>query len=276
MPGSSARFSRPLKLEGWTALVTGASSGIGKVFARQLAAEGVNLILVARSEAKLQTLAAELKKAHGIAAHVFVSDLSFHEAPRRLFESIEKSKLAVDLLINNAGVGRFGYFEDATVEADEAILAVNINALVALTHLFIPGMLVRKKGGILNVASTAGFQPIPFLSLYSATKAFVISFTEALNYEYESRGLRVMTLCPGNTNTDFHRVAAMEKRKIQMVATPEDVVRYGLNVFKNTRRATAVYGFLNKMGTQAIRFVPRSWVTNVTGILFRPQQKPQN
>lgn len=258
------------EFKGITALVTGASSGIGECFARQLAEQGANLILVARSEDKLRSLAAELKLTHNIEAHVFAADLGFHEAPRRLFDSVRQAGLQVDLLINNAGFGRYGYFEDATAEADDAMLDVNMGSLVALTHLFLPDMLRRKKGGILNVASTAAFQPLPFLALYSATKSFVLSLSEALWGEYRNRGIRVLCLCPGNTQTEFHRVAGSEKKRVIYVARAEDVARYGLRVFQKGSRPTAVYGFFNWLLAQMSRFFPRRWTAFFTGFLFRP------
>lgn len=269
------------EFKGITALVTGASAGIGECFARQLAEQGANLILVARSEDKLRSLAAELKLTYSIEAHVFAADLSFHEAPRRLFDNVQQAGIHVDLLINNAGFGRYGFFEETTAEADDAMLDVNISSLVALTHLFLPGMLRRKKGGILNLASTAAFQPIPFLALYSATKSFVVSFSEALWGEYRGRGIRVLCLCPGNTETGFHRVAGSERKRVIYVAKAEAVARFGLRVFRKSNRPTAIYGFFNWLLTQTPRLFPRRCVAFVTGFLFRPsssfskQREPQ-
>lgn len=253
-----------------TVLVTGASAGIGETFARKLAQEGANLILVARSKEKLECLAEGLRRSHGIEVHVFPADLSFHEAPRRLFEEIQKAGLEVDLLINNAGVGRYGYFEDASAEADDAMLAVNIHSLVGLTHLFLPGILERKRGGILNVASTAAFQPLPFLALYSASKSFVVSFTEALWAETLGCGIRVLCLCPGNTDTDFHRLAGSEKRRVIYVASAEAVVGFGLRAFKESNRPTVIYGYFNWLLVQGHRFAPRALVARVAGLFFRP------
>jgi hypothetical protein len=255
---------------GVTALVTGASFGIGEDFARQLAQAGANLILTARSKDRLEKLAAELKQAHGIAAHFFPGDLSRLETPRLLFEAIRQQGLEVDLLINNAGFGRGGPFEDVDVETDNAMLMVNVHSLVALTHLFIPEMLARKKGGIINVASTAGFQPLPFFSLYAATKAFVISFTEALWAEYEGRGIRVLCLCPGNTDTDFDRRAGLLDKSIFLVGRSEDVVRQALKVYAETNRPTTIHGWGNRFLTLGYRLFPREWMIRIARLIYKP------
>ena len=256
---------------GITALVTGASYGIGEHFARELAREGAHLILVARSKNKLEALAAELKQAYGVQIHVFEADLSFHETPRRLFEILQKERLSVDLLINNAGFGRSGYFEDATAEKDNEMLLVNINSLVALTHLFLPDMLVKGSGGIINVASTAAFQPLPHLSLYSATKAFVLHFTEALWGEYKDRGVRILCLCPGNTITEFHHRAGIQKRRVVFISKAPDVAKFALNVYQNTNHPTAIYGLMNWLMAQGHRFLPREWLIRIICKLYHPQ-----
>ncbi len=258
------------ELKGLTALVTGASYGIGESFARELAREGMNLVLVARSKDKLEKLAEELKAAYPIRVDYFELDLSFHEAPRRLFETIKKEKLSVDLLVNNAGFGRTGYFEDAPAEKDNEMALVNINALVALTHLFIPDMLVNGKGGVINVASTAAFQPIPFLTLYSATKAFVLSFTEGLWGEYQRRGIRVLCLCPGNTRTEFHKRAGIEGKKVFLSADSGDVVRFALHHYKTNSKPTVVYGFFNWLLAQGHRFLPRRYLVKIAARLYDP------
>lgn len=256
--------------QGMTALITGASYGIGEEFAKQLAEQGAHLILAARSTDRMQVLAEELKKKHNIQAYVFQADLSLTETPCKLFEAIQKQGLQVDLLINNAGFGRAGCFENVDAETDNAMLMVNINSLVALTHLFIPGMLARKKGGIINVASTAGFQPLPFLSLYAATKAFVISFTEALWGEYQHRGIRVLCLCPGNTRTEFDRRAGVQDKSLFLVAEANDVVRRALRIYRDTDRPTTVYGFLNRLLAQAYRFSPRRLTILVGRLIYQP------
>jgi len=252
-----------------TALVTGASSGIGEEFAKQLAAKGANLILVARSEDALTRLAQSIREEFGVKAEVFVSDLSQELSPYELFDSVQKSALQVDLLVNNAGFGARTRFEEGDPRLPQEMLAVNVHALVALTRLFLPGMLSRGTGGIINVASTAAFQPMPFLSLYAATKAFVLSFTEGLWGEYEKIGVRIFCLCPGNTRTQFHEKAKIKPRQIFLAAASEDVVRYGLKIFCRTDRPTAVYGAINKILAQGYRLAPRKLVLKIVKLLYR-------
>ena len=252
-----------------TALITGASGGIGEVFARELAAKGCHLILVARSKEKLEQLATELSQKHGVKTTVFDADLTLPEIPQYLFNQISKAKLTVDILINNAGFGRCGKFEAVDLHADDKMLMLNIHSLVALTHLFIPGILERKKGGILNVASTAGYQPLPYMAMYGATKAFVLSFTEALWAEYKGKGVRIFCLCPGNTKTNFHEVAGVKGRKVFFPATSEQVVRFGLRLFLQTNRLSAVYGFANQILTLGNRLLPRAWVVLIAKLIYR-------
>ncbi|HXV28281.1 MAG TPA: SDR family oxidoreductase [bacterium] len=260
-------------LKGITALITGASFGLGEAFARELAAEGANLILVARSRERLEILGSELAKIHGIQTHIFETDLSFQEAPYRLFDSLQKAHLSVDLLVNNAGFGRAGYFEDANAEKDNEMLLVNVNSLVSLTHLLLPDMLVKGRGGIINVASTAAFQPLPFLSLYSATKAFVLHLTEALWAEYCQRGIRILCLCPGNTKTEFHARAGIRRKRIFLQADPRDVVRLGLRVFKTTDQPTAIFGFRNWLLAQSHRFLPRRCLLRIVRRFYRSKPR---
>ncbi len=259
-----------MNFKGITALVTGASSGIGEAFARELAREEAHLILVARTKDRLEILGSELAKAHGIETHIIETDLSFQEAPFRLFEELQKKRLSVDLLINNAGFGRAGYFEDVNAEKDNEMLLVNINSLVALTHLLIPDMLVKGRGGIINVASTAAFQPLPFLTLYSATKAFVLHFSEALWAEYRHRHLRVLCLCPGNTKTEFHQRAGIHRKRIFLPSEPRDVVQFGLHAFEHSDKPTAVYGFGNWLLSQAYRFLTRKCLLKIVHRFYRP------
>ena len=262
-----------INLKGMTALVTGASSGIGEAFARELASKGVHLILVARSKDRLEALGAELTKIHGIQTHIFELDLSFQEAPYRLFEQLQKSRISVDLLINNAGFGRAGFFEDVSAEKDNEMLLVNINSLVALTHLLLPDMLVKGRGGIINVASTAAFQPLPFLTLYSASKAFVLHFTEALWAEYRRRNIRILCLCPGNTKTEFHQRAGIHHKRVFFTAGPREVVQFGLRVFAHSDRPSAVYGFGNWLLSQAHRFLPRKCLLRIVRSFYRSAKR---
>ncbi|MDD5671278.1 MAG: SDR family oxidoreductase [Candidatus Omnitrophica bacterium] len=256
-------------------LITGASGGLGAEFARQLAQAGAHVILVARSKDKLETLAAELKKQFAIQAHVFVSDLSLAESPQLLFDAVKEKDLSVDLLINNAGLGAYGPFDVSEIRRVEEMIMLNVRSLVLLTRLFIPTMIERGRGGVIQIASTAAFQPIPFLSLYAATKAFVVSFSEAVWGEYQKRGIRVLCLCPGNTLTEFHSKAGIEKRKIFLPATPEEVVRFGLDAYQNGGGPTAVYGFLNRIMAMGYRMIPRRLMVRITNGLYGPKPEAQ-
>ena len=182
--------------KGATVLVTGASSGIGEAFAYNLANRGANLILTARSEDKLRQIAKELSERHEIQVHVFPGDLSLLDMPQRLWDDVQSASLSVDVLINNAGFGKCGPFLEYDYQSHQDMLNLNIKALVGLTHLFLPSMLEKGDGGVINVASTAAFQPIPYLATYSATKAFVLGFSESLWGEYHEHGLTVLALCP--------------------------------------------------------------------------------
>ena len=174
----------------------------------------------------------------------------------------------MDILVNNAGFGRCGKFESATAVADDTILMVNINALVALTHLFIPGMLERKKGGVLNVASTASFQPLPFMSIYAATKAFVLSLTESLWYEQKSKGVYVMALCPGVTTSGFHEAAGGAPNELpsaSLTQTPEEVVAEALHALHARRKPMLISGWKNRLGLFFTRFLTHKKIVKLMG-----------
>ena len=252
-----------------TVLITGASLGIGESLARELAKDGANLILVARSKEKLEALASELRKTYSIETHVFVSDLTQVIAPRSLFEAIRKANLHVDLLINNAGFGFCGPFEESILDKNQAMIELNVNALVQLTQLFLPAMLQKGKGGILNVASTAAYQPLPKMALYGATKAFVLSFTEALYAEYQNRGIRIFCLSPGNTKTNFHEVAGVKPRRIFFSSTSEEVARFALWNFAHTQKPSAVFGLRNKILAYGSKLFPRRVVLAIASQIYR-------
>lgn len=257
-----------IQLQGQTALITGASNGIGEEFARQLAAKGCHLLLTARSKDKLDSLARELEGKHGIHAAVFQYDLSDPESPKRLFEEVSQRGLQVDLLINNAGFGRCGSFENDRGE-DARMILLNVNALVTLTRLFIPAMLERKKGGVINVASTASFQPLPFMSIYAATKAFVVNFTEGLWGEYLGRGVRILCLCPGNTRTGFHDIAGIRGLRIFLPATAESLVRFGLEKFCRGNAPTVIHGWANFLLSAGYRLLPRRCMPLITRLIYK-------
>ncbi|AUX25213.1 short-chain dehydrogenase [Sorangium cellulosum] len=248
--------------KGKTVLVTGASMGIGEAFARELSRRGATLVLTARSGAKLAALAAELGE-----AHVFAADLAAPGAAQRLFDAVTAKGLEVDVLVNNAGFGVYGAFGDLSLATQREQVYLNVGALVELTHLFMP-MLERRQGGVIQVASMAAFQPIPYFTVYAATKAFVLSFGEALWAEYRPRGVRVLTLCPGATETPFFQRAG-EIPFASRRARPEDVVRLGLAAFV-AGRATVVHGAANRVTALLSRFLGREFLVKAMARLGKP------
>ncbi len=258
---------------GKTALVTGASAGIGEVFARMLAERGTNLVLVARSEDKLHALAAELAAQHHIQADVIAADLSRTDAPREIYAQVQQRGLEIDMLINNAGFGTYGHFHELSLERQRDEVLVNVLALVELTHLVLPAMLSRGDGAVINVASTAAFQPVPHMAIYSATKAFVLSFSEALWAEYRSRGVRVLALCPGATETSFFDVVGSREPAIGSISTPEDVVLAGLHALERGK-SFIIPGWQNYLVALSARLLPRPWMASITGWLFTPGSAP--
>jgi short-subunit dehydrogenase len=253
-----------------TTLITGASSGIGEVFARKLAARGRNVLLVARSEDKLITLCNELGRSNSIRAQYVPLDLSLPESPARLFEEAEKRGLFVDLLVNNAGFGSMGEFSKLELARELNMIDLNVKALVELTHRFLQPMLERKQGAIINVASTAGFQPVPFMATYAATKAFVLSFSEALWEENRPQGIKVMALCPGVTDTNFFEAARGHKPPARLSQTPEEVVDVALRGLARGK-SHIISGWTNFLMTQSERLAPRSLITRVAGRMMRSQ-----
>jgi len=251
-------------------LITGASSGIGEVFARRLAARGRNVLLVARSEDKLVTLCNELGRSNSIRAQHVALDLSLPESPARLFEETEKRGLSVDLLVNNAGFGSFGDFAKADLARELNMIDLNVKALVELTYRFLQPMRERRQGAIINVASTASFQAVPFMATYAATKAFVLSFSEALWEENRSHGIKVMALCPGVTETNFFEAARGQKPPARASQTPEEVVETALRGLARGK-SHIISGWINRAMTESERLVPRSLVTRMAGRMMRGQ-----
>lgn len=244
-------------------LITGASSGIGEAFARRLAEEGHNLVLVARSEDKLRSLCDELKEAHGITAHFIAIDLVDFEADRRLFQETERHGLEVDWLINNAGFGSMGDFAELDLERELEMINLNICALVALTHRYLKGMRERESGTIINVSSAAGFQPIPFLATYAATKSFVTAFSEAIAEENRPFGIQVLALCPGSTDTNFFKASNIDRMmKVKGQQTVDEVIDAALNAVDG-KRSKVVSGWANYLVASATNFVPNSLITKV-------------
>ncbi len=249
-------------------LITGASGGIGEEFARQLAARKHNLVLVARSEDKLAVLANETGRAHGVTVAPLAFDLTTEDAPRKIFDELARRDLEIDLLINNAGFGSLGEFTSFDAERDLRMIDLNIKALVALTHLFIRPMRERGAGAIINVASTAAFQPVPFMATYAATKAFVLSFSEALAEENRAHGIKILALCPGATDTNFFNAAEGERPPMRVLQTPAEVVATALRALERGQ-SHVISGWTNFLATEIQRFVPRSLVTRVAGKAMR-------
>lgn len=243
------------------ALVTGASAGLGVDFARQLAAKGYRLVLVARRKDRLDALATELGNARAIAI-----DLSEPGSSAGLMADIAAHGDRVGLLVNNAGFGLAGRFATLDGARQRKMIDLNCGALVELAHAVLPGMIERQRGAILNVASTAAFQPGPGMAIYFATKAFVLSFSEALHEEVKKDGVTVTALCPGPTATEFGDVAGWDGHPLvdRLTATSADVVRTGLDGLEK-RRAVVIPGLVNKAGAQGHRFLPRALLRRVTG-----------
>ena len=247
------------------ALITGASMGIGKELAKIFAADGRDLVLVARSEGKLRSLGQELESAHGIKAHVVPADLTDPGAPAAIFASLENKGLHVDYLVNNAGFGTTGAFADVGLEPQMDMIQVNIDALVVLTHLALRGMLARKKGRVLNIASTAGFQPGPDMAIYYATKAFVLMFSEGIAEEVRDAGVTVTAHCPGATLTNFGNTAGNAKSILFKVgAAPADKVARHAYRSMMKGKVVAIEGLMNWLSAFSVRFSPRVLVRKIT------------
>lgn len=251
-----------------TTLITGASSGIGEAFARKLAARGHNLLLVARSEDKLITLCNELGRGQRIRAQFVAMDLSEPDAPKRLFDEAKQRDLQIDFLVNNAGFGSMGEFAELDLGRELNMIDLNIRSLVDLTHRFLLPMRERKSGTVINVASTAGFQPVPLMATYAATKAFVLSFSEALWEENRRQGVQVMALCPGVTQTGFFDAARMQRPPARTVQTPEEVVDTALRALKR-RKPSVISGWMNFFMIETERVVPRTFLLRTVGRVLR-------
>lgn len=251
-------------------LITGASSGIGETFAKKLAAENHNLVLVARSEKKLHELCDELMLKYKITAHYVALDLTGFEADKRLFEETEKHGMEVDWLINNAGFGSMGDFAEMDIENELEMIGLNVMALVALTHRYLPQMRARGKGVIINVSSAAGFQPIPFMATYAATKAFVTSFSEAIAEENRSFGITVTALCPGPTDTNFFKASDASPVHMKGMQSSEEVVETALKAVRRGK-STVISGLTNKIGAYLGTLAPNSLVTKTIGGVLRPK-----
>lgn len=248
-----------------TALVTGASSGIGLELARECASNGHDLVVVARRKDRLQAFAETILNDFDVEVNVIVKDLSTDGSRKNLFDQLESQGIEINYLINNAGFGDYGPFVDSDLNRQIEMINLNVVALTELTRLFLPGMVNRGQGAILNVASTAAFQAGPMMSVYFATKAFVLHFSEAVANEVHATGVRVVALCPGTTESEFAGTAQAERSlmfNMRKLPTSKQVARYGyVSMVKGKR--VAVHGLLNKVLTFFVRLVPRRVVTAI-------------
>lgn len=255
-----------------TALITGASSGIGYELARCFARDGHDVVLVARREERLRELSDELQRAYDITAHVLPADLTRTESPREIWEHLTSQNIDIEFLVNNAGLGEYGIFTETKWERELQSLQVNVVALTHLTKLFLPPMLQRRRGRVLNVASTAAFQPGPLMAVYFATKAYVLSFSEAINYENRGSGVTVTALCPGPTHSGFQEAASMHNAGLfhrPHIPDSARVAQFGYQAMRRGR-AVAIEGWLNKALAASARIAPRSWVLGVTRLMSKP------
>jgi short-subunit dehydrogenase len=251
-----------------TTLITGASSGIGAAFARKIAKRGRNVLLVARSEDKLIALCNELGRLSGVRAQYVMMDLSAPDAGVRLLEETQKRELTIDMLVNNAGFGSMGDFAKLDLATELEIIDLNVKSLVDLTYRFLSPMRERRQGTIINVASTAAFQGVPFMATYAATKAFVLSFSEALSEENRQHGIRVLALCPGVTDTNFFAASKIDRPPMRTVQTAEEVVDTALRGLARGK-SVVISGWANWFVVEAERVVPRSVVTKVAAKALR-------
>jgi uncharacterized protein len=248
-----------------TVLVTGASSGIGAELARAFARAGSSLVLAARSVDRLEALAAELRQPPGVPVHVLAADLGVADGPRRLVERLGEAGLAVDVLVNNAGYAGYGAFTETDWAEEAGMLQLNVVSLTELAKRLLPGMVASKRGGILNVASTAAFEPGPLMAVYYATKAYVLSLSEALSEELRGTGVSVTALCPGPTASGFQARAAMEASKLVKGKRLMDAASVAQAGYEGFRRGAAVVipGLQNRLLVQSVRFTPRRLVTRI-------------
>jgi uncharacterized protein len=249
---------------GKNALITGASAGLGREFARLAARDGHDVILVARRRDRLQELAKELEAAHGITSTIMDADLADRETPRAIVERLQSAGLVVDFLINNAGFGSHGPFVDADFARQAEMVEVNIRALIELCHRVLPGMIARKSGRILNVASLAGFVPGPYMATYYASKAFVLSFSEALATELRGTGVTVTASCPGPTATEFGAVAKSDRTAL-FRASSANAARVALHGYQAmlAGKTVAIPGLANRLVAQLVRVGPRAAIRSV-------------
>jgi len=242
-----------------TALITGASNGIGYELAKVHAEKGDNLVLIARSKNKLDELKKELEEKHRIQVHTIGKDLSVAGAAVKVYEEVKQNNISIDYLINNAGLGDIGLFANCDWKKQENMINLNITALAHFTRLYLPDMIKQGSGKILNVASTAAFQPGPIMSVYFATKAFVLSFSEAVNEEVRDKGITVTALCPGSTESGFHAAAIGDNKELKERRLPSSrkIAEFGYRAMMKGK-SVAIPGLMNSIMATSVRFIPRA------------------
>jgi uncharacterized protein len=245
-------------------LITGATSGIGLELAKIFAKNGHNLVLVARSEHTLDELKKKFEDENGIKVHTIVQDLKYYNAPTAIYDAVKLARINVNILVNNAGFGNYGKFSDTDLETELEMIQVNVTALTHLTKMFLKDMLENNSGRIMNVASTAAFQPGPLMAVYFATKAYVLSFSEALSEELHDTKIRVTALCPGPTNTNFQRSAKIDNGDVftSKIPSGKEVAEYAYEALVKGKRV-AIHGVKNRMLVTATRFAPRKTVAKM-------------
>lgn len=257
-----------------TALITGASSGIGLEFAKIHASKGDNLVLVARNKAKLDELKIELESKYNISVYTIGKDLSVIGSAKEIYDETSRQNIQVDYLINNAGFGNHGMFSETDWNKELQMINLNITTLTHFTKLYMPEMIKRKGGKILNVASTAAFQPGPLMSIYFATKAYVLSFSEAVNNEVKDKGVSITALCPGATESGFFSAADMVDSNLvkgRKLPSSKEVAEFGYaSMMKG--KTVAIHGLLNQIMATSIRFTPRAWVVKITRWIIQNKQ----
>lgn len=252
-----------LQLKGTTALVTGASSGLGTSYAEEFARRGADVVLVARREDRLRELADRITAQHGVTATVIAADLAAPGAAAALRAETDARGLRIHTLVNNAGFGMHDDFVDADAARTAEMIDLNVNALVALTREYLPSMVAARAGVVVNIASTGAFQPCPGMAVYGATKAFVLSFTEALAYEVRATGVQVLAVCPGATATEFRAVSGLHAERMSQddSATPEEVIATTFAALDSGRIGSVISGGRNAVLAWLTRFVPRRTAT---------------
>lgn len=248
-----------------TALITGASSGIGLALATIHASKGGNLVLVARNKEKLDELKVQLEKQYGVTVYTIGKDLSIHNSAQEVYEETKRQNIHIDYLINNAGFGDYGMFVETDWIKEQQMIQLNITTLTQLTKLYMQDMVAHHGGKIMNLASTASFQPGPTMAVYFATKAYVLSFSEAVNNEVRNKGVTITALCPGLTESGFQAAAAMEESMLvkgRKLPSAQEVAEFGYKAMMEGK-PVAIHGLLNTVMANAVRFLPRSVVVNV-------------